>query len=53
MNNTTAIDLIASGKAGIDFMLTHRFDFERVQDAFDMVAAYHDGVVKALIKVST
>lgn len=46
-----AIDLIASGKVDVDFMTTHRFDFERAQEAFDMVAGYHDGVVKALIKV--
>jgi L-iditol 2-dehydrogenase len=46
-----AIDLIASGKADIDFMLTHRFEFERAQEAFDMVAGYRDGVVKALIKI--
>ncbi|HIJ67609.1 MAG TPA: alcohol dehydrogenase catalytic domain-containing protein [Planctomycetes bacterium] len=47
----SAIDLIASGKADVDFMLTHRFEFENAQKAFDMVAAYCDGVVKALIKV--
>ena len=49
----SAIDLIASGKANVDFMLTHRFDLERAQQAFDMVAGYQDGVVKALIKVSS
>lgn len=48
----SAIDLIASGKANVDFMLTHRFDFKSAQEAFDMVAGYRDGVVKALIKVS-
>ena len=46
-----AIDLIASGKASVDFMITHRFDFDRAKEAFDMVAGYRDGVVKALIKV--
>jgi len=44
----TAIDLIALGKADIDFMITHRFDFEHARQAFDMVAAYRDGVVKAM-----
>jgi threonine dehydrogenase-like Zn-dependent dehydrogenase len=43
--------LIASGKANIDFMITHRFDFDRAKEAFDMVTGYRDGVVKALIKV--
>jgi L-iditol 2-dehydrogenase len=46
----TAINLIASGKVSVDFMATHRFEIEQTQDAFDMVAGYHDGVVKALIE---
>lgn len=46
-----AIDLIASGKVNLDFMMTHRFAFEDSKKAFDLVAGYRDGVVKALIKV--
>ncbi len=46
-----AIDLIASGKAQVDFMITHRFTFNKSQEAFDMVAGYKDGVVKALIEI--
>jgi L-iditol 2-dehydrogenase len=46
-----AIDLIASGKTNVDFMITHRFKLEQTQDAFDMVAQYRDGVVKALIEL--
>jgi L-iditol 2-dehydrogenase len=45
-----AIDLIASGKADVDFMVTHRFDFAQSKEAFDLVAGYKDGVVKAIIK---
>jgi L-iditol 2-dehydrogenase len=45
-----AIDLVASGKAKIDFMITHRFKIEKTKEAFDMVADYRDGVVKALIE---
>jgi 2-desacetyl-2-hydroxyethyl bacteriochlorophyllide A dehydrogenase len=45
-----AIDLIASGRASVNFMITHRFKLEQTQDAFDMVAQYRDGVVKALIE---
>jgi threonine dehydrogenase-like Zn-dependent dehydrogenase len=45
------IDLIASGKINVDFMITHRFRLEQIQDAFDMVAGYRDGVVKALIEL--
>jgi threonine dehydrogenase-like Zn-dependent dehydrogenase len=42
---------MASGKINADFMITHRFKFAQTQDAFDMVAEYRDGVVKALIEL--
>ena len=45
-----AIDLIASSRVNLDFMITHRFKLEQTQDAFEMVAEYRDGVVKALIE---
>jgi threonine dehydrogenase-like Zn-dependent dehydrogenase len=45
-----AIDLIASGRVSVDFMITHRFKLEQTLDAFDMVAEYRDSVVKALIE---
>ncbi len=47
----TAIDLIASGKVDLDFMITHRFEFQDTQAAFDMVAGYRDGIIKAMISV--
>ena len=46
-----AIDLIAEGKVNLDFMITHTFEFDQSQRAFDLVADYKDGVVKALIRV--
>ena len=46
-----AMDLIAEGKVDLDFMITHTFEFNQSQRAFDLVADYKDGVVKALIKV--
>jgi len=46
-----AIDLIKSGKVNVDFMITHRFEFEQTPAAFEMVGAYSDGVVKAMISV--
>lgn len=46
-----AIDLLASGRGNVDFMVTHRFDLEQVQDAFELVAGYRDGVVKAMIRM--
>jgi L-iditol 2-dehydrogenase len=47
----TAIDLIASGKVDIDFMITHRFKLHQTKEAFDLVAGYRDGVVKAIIEI--
>lgn len=44
------LDLIASGKAPVDFMVTHRFPFAESKAAFDLVASYKDGVVKAMIE---
>ena len=45
------IELIAAGKIQVDFMITHRFEIEQTQRAFDMVAGYRDGVVKAVIEL--
>jgi len=47
----SCIDLIASGKINVDFMATHRFKLQQAQEAFDMVAGYRDGVVKAMIEL--
>jgi len=46
----SAIDMIAGGEIDVSFMITHRFPMERTQQAFDLVAGYHDGVIKALIE---
>jgi L-iditol 2-dehydrogenase len=45
-----AIDLIASKSVNADQLLTHRFRPEQAQEAFERVAGYHDGVIKALIE---
>ncbi len=45
-----AVDMVASGKVNVEFMITHRFKLEQTQQAFDLVAGYRDGVVKALIE---
>ncbi len=52
-NNCTheAIDWVASGAVDVDFMVTHRFPFEQAAEAFDLVAGYRDGVVKAMIEL--
>ena len=44
-----ALDMIASGEISVDLMVTHRFDFRDSKEAFDLVAGYQDGVMKAMI----
>jgi L-iditol 2-dehydrogenase len=44
-----ALDMMKNGLINIDNMVTHRFPFDRTKDAFDLVAGYKDGVMKALI----
>ncbi|MBI2440907.1 MAG: alcohol dehydrogenase catalytic domain-containing protein [Lentisphaerae bacterium] len=44
-----ALALLERGVLKADFMITHRFPFDRTKEAFDLVADYRDGVVKALI----
>ena len=46
-----AIDLVASRKVRPDFMVTHRFKLDQIQEAFELVAGYRDGVVKAMIEI--
>jgi L-iditol 2-dehydrogenase len=46
------IDLVGSGKMNADAMVTHHFPLERTKEAFDLVAGYQDGVVKAMICLS-
>jgi L-iditol 2-dehydrogenase len=46
-----AIDLVASGQVSVDFMITHHFPLEQTQKAFDLVAGYHDGVIKTMINL--
>jgi L-iditol 2-dehydrogenase len=46
-----AIDMVASGKVNIDPLMSHRFPMAETQAAFDLVAGYRDGVIKALIQI--
>ena len=46
-----AIDLIATHKLDIDPIITHHFNFDEVADAFDLVAGYKDGVIKAVVNL--
>lgn len=44
-----ALDLISKRPEDIDQLITHRFPFSESKAAFDLVADYRDGVVKAMI----
>lgn len=44
-----AVDLISSGQANLDFMITHKFAIEQATEGFELVAGYKDGVIKAFI----
>ena len=46
-----AIELVASGAVDVDSLATHHFDLNETKSAFDLVADYADGVVKAIIHV--
>jgi L-iditol 2-dehydrogenase len=46
-----ALDLLERGKVNVDFMVTHRVSLDRVQEAFDRVAGYRDGVIKAMVRI--
>ncbi|MGD1045520.1 MAG: alcohol dehydrogenase catalytic domain-containing protein [Bacteroidota bacterium] len=46
-----AIDLLARGQIHMDSIVTHRFSLEETKQAFDLVANYRDGVMKAMITI--
>lgn len=45
-----ALDLIELGHVDVAPMITHTYAFEETQEAFDTVAGYKDGVLKAMIE---
>ena len=47
-----AIDLVASGAVIVDPLATHHFTLDETKAAFDHVADYADGIVKAIIHVA-
>ncbi len=44
------LDLLARRAVDVRFMVTHRYAFAQTQAAFELVAGYQDGVVKAMIE---
>jgi len=47
-----AIGLVQTGMVDVKSLVTHLLPLERIADAFDMVAGYEDGVLRAVIEVS-
>ncbi len=45
----TALELMGSGEINVSNMVTHRFPLEKAKEAYDLVAGYRDGVMKAMI----
>jgi len=45
-----ALHSMTTGKIDVSLMATHRFSFSDTPRAFDMVAGYEDGVMKAMIE---
>jgi len=44
-----ALEMMESGRINVGNMITHRFPLGKAKAAFDMVAAYQDGVMKAMV----
>jgi L-iditol 2-dehydrogenase len=47
-----AFHLVQSGQVEVKPLATHIFPLERIEDAFETVAGYRDGVLRAVIEVS-
>ena len=45
-----SLDMIDNLDFDVDFMVTHHYKFDQAKEAFDLVADYADGVVKAMIE---
>ncbi|MBN1875263.1 MAG: NAD(P)-dependent alcohol dehydrogenase [Anaerolineae bacterium] len=48
-----AIRLVQSGMVDVARLATHTFPLERIQEAFELVAGYKDGVLRAMIEIET
>ena len=45
----SALDMIGARQDEVNQLITHNFSFAESKEAFDLVADYQDGVVKAMI----
>jgi L-iditol 2-dehydrogenase len=46
-----ALDLIGRGEIDVSDMVTHRFPFERVREAYELARTRADGVIKAVVEM--
>lgn len=47
------MELIAAGKLDTGFLITHRYAFDRIMEAYDVFEQKKDGVIKCAVKVET
>ena len=47
-----AIRLVQTGMVDVKSLATHEFPLERIEEAFELVAGYRDGVLRAMIQIS-
>lgn len=48
-----AIEYVESGQWNVNSLITHRFALDHAREAFEMLAGYRDGVVKAMIRMDS
>jgi L-iditol 2-dehydrogenase len=48
-----AIAMVRDGLLDVQSLVTHRFSLQRAAEAYQLVASYRDGVVKAIIEVGS
>ena len=48
-----AIHMVHSGMLNVAALATHHFPLEHIKEAFELVAAYEDGVLRAMIEIGT
>ena len=46
------MDLIAEGRIDPSVLVTHRFDFDRIMEAYELFAEHRDGVMKVAVRIS-
>ena len=47
------IDLIDEGRINPDFLITHRFSLDQADRAFELLADYRDGIIKAIVDIQS